>query len=69
MPSVIALRYRPVTGDNHTEPSQWLPAAARRPASDDAYEPPSIEDLGTLAELTHGIVPSTSDIIGPGSIH
>lgn len=33
-----------------------------------AYEPPSIERLGTLAELTGGVNPTTSDGVGPGSL-
>jgi hypothetical protein len=36
---------------------------ARRP-----YEPPEITVLGTLAELTAGVVPTTSDGVLPGSI-
>ena len=36
---------------------------ARRP-----YEPPELTVLGTLAELTAGVVPVTSDGLGPGSI-
>jgi hypothetical protein len=31
------------------------------------YEPPRLTTLGTLAELTRGVNPVTSDGIGPGS--
>lgn len=33
-----------------------------------AYEPPRLIALGTLAELTAGVNPTTSDGLGPGSI-
>lgn len=42
--------------------------------SDDAshaprsYEPPVLTVLGTLAELTKGTIPITSDGLGPGSV-
>jgi hypothetical protein len=41
-------------------------AVAETPARP-AYEPPAIRSLGTLAELTQGIVPITTDGLGPGS--
>jgi hypothetical protein len=31
------------------------------------YEAPALSDLGTIAELTRGVSPTTSDGLGPGS--
>ena len=45
------------------EPDEPDEKDARRP-----YEPPELTVLGTLAELTAGVVPVTSDGLGPGSI-
>ena len=36
-------------------------------ASSEAYVPPRIRSLGTIAELTQGIVPITTDGFAPGS--
>lgn len=32
------------------------------------YEPPKLTVVGTLAELSKGVVPTSTDGIGPGSI-
>jgi hypothetical protein len=32
-----------------------------------AYEPPHLQDLGTIADLTRGIVPISTDGVAPGS--
>jgi hypothetical protein len=39
------------------------------PQSDHEYEPPRVIVLGTLAELTEGIVPTATDSVLPGSMN
>ena len=44
-------------------------SAARDPLTTGgtAYEPPHLEDLGTIADLTRGVVPVTTDGVAAGS--
>jgi hypothetical protein len=41
--------------------------AETKPAQPAPYEPPRLTDLGTLAELTRGVNPTTTDGLTPGS--
>ena len=36
-------------------------------SSGTTYEPPKLQDLGTIADLTRGVVPISTDGIAPGS--
>jgi hypothetical protein len=38
-----------------------------KPMNPGSYEKPQIWRLGTLADLTQGVVPITTDGVGPGS--
>lgn len=41
--------------------------ARKRADAGEQYERPQVKVLGTLAELTQGIVPTSTDGFGPGS--
>lgn len=44
------------------------PQAGQTSSPRPGYEPPRVTVLGSLAELTKGIVPTTTDGVLPGSI-
>jgi hypothetical protein len=64
-----SLTRTPATGEAHRPAGGGAPGASglRTEQHHEPYEPPVVRDLGTIAEMTRGTVPSTSDALGPGS--
>jgi hypothetical protein len=48
-------------------PKLGASGADRGDAGVEAYEPPHLQVIGTVAEITQGIVPITTDGLAPGS--
>ena len=44
------------------------PQGERQTGSRRGYEQPRLKVLGTIADITQGVVPTTTDGLGPGSI-
>jgi len=56
-----------MSGDARVSADSGRPAAADVQGGREGYEPPRLRVIGTLAELTRGTNPTTTDGLGPGS--